>query len=97
MKTEVYSWRVSTDTKTGLEQEARRRGIPLAAVLDLAAEEWLKKSAAGNDDEEEQRRLRQAALKCVGSLASGDPLRSENAGKTVRQRLRRVTALHGGR
>jgi hypothetical protein len=97
MKTEVYSWRVSTDTKTSLEREARRRRISLAAVLDLAAEEWLKKSAEGPDDDEEQRRIRQAALKCVGSLAGGDPLRSENAGKMVRQRLRRVTPLHGGR
>ena len=43
MKTEVYSWRVATDIKTGLEREARRRRISLAAVLDLAAEEWLKK------------------------------------------------------
>ena len=88
MKTEVYSWRVSTDTKTGLEREARRRRISLAAVLNLAAEEWLTKSTEGKNDDDEQRRLREAALQCVGSLASGDPLRSENAGKMVRQRLR---------
>ena len=89
MKTEVYSWRVSTDIKTGLEREARRRKLSLSAVLDLAAKEWLKKSAPGNDDEEEQRRLQQAALKCVGLIAGGDPLRSENAGRAVRERLRR--------
>jgi len=89
MKTEVYSWRVSTDVKTSLEREARRRKLSLAAVLDLAAEEWLRKSATGNNDDEEQQRLQQAALKCFGSLAGGDPLRSENAGRTVRERLRR--------
>jgi hypothetical protein len=89
MKTEVYSWRVSTDVKTGLEREARRRGVSLAAVLDMAAEEWLKKGAHGNDDDEEQRRLQQAALKCFGSIAGGDPLRAENAGRAVRERLRR--------
>ena len=50
MKTEVYSWRVSTDLKTGLEREARRRKISLAKALDLAAEEWLKKSGADDDD-----------------------------------------------
>jgi hypothetical protein len=89
MKTEVYSWRVSTDIKTGLEREARRRKISLSAVLDLAAEEWLKKSAPGKDDDEAQSRLQQAALKCFGSLAGDDPLRSENVGHAVRQRLRR--------
>jgi hypothetical protein len=89
MKTEVYSWRVSTDIKTGLEREARRRKLSLAAVLDLAAEEWVKKSAAVEDDDEEQHRLQQAALKCFGSLAGGNPLRSENAAPAVRERLRR--------
>jgi hypothetical protein len=93
MKTEVYRWRVSTDVKTGLEREARRRKISLSAVLDLAAKEWLQKIAPGNDDEEEQRRLHQAALKCLGTLAGGDPLRSENASQAARQRLRQ----HHGR
>lgn len=89
MKTEVYSWRVSTDIKTSLEREARLRKVSLAAVLDLAAKEWLQKSEPAEDDDEEQHRLRQAALKCVGSLAGGDPKRAENAGTAVRQRLRR--------
>lgn len=47
--------------------------------------------------DEEQRELRQAALDRAGSRVSGDPLRAENAGNMVRQRLRRVAALHGGR
>ncbi|MEO7144083.1 MAG: hypothetical protein ABI165_11360 [Bryobacteraceae bacterium] len=89
MKTEVYSWRVSTDLKTGLEFEARRRKISLSAVLDLAAQEWLSKSGAGNDNEEEQRRLQQAAAKCLGVFASGESGRSEKARQAVRQRLRR--------
>jgi hypothetical protein len=84
MKSEVYSWRVSTDIKANREREARRRGISLAAVLDLAVEEWLKKSAAGIDDDVNQLRLRQAALECIGSLAGGDPLRSQNAGTVGR-------------
>lgn len=61
VKTEVYSWRVWTDLKTGLEREARRRKISLSAVLDLAAEEWLKKSSPDSDDDMEQRRLHQVA------------------------------------
>ena len=89
MKNEVYSWRVSTDLKTGLEREARRRKISLSAVLDLAARDWLNKGGAEIEGDEEQLRLRKAASKCFGSLASGDAHRSENARQAVRQRLRR--------
>lgn len=89
MKTEVYSWRVSTDLKTGLEREARRRKTSVSTILDLAAQEWLMKSAAGNDDQEEQRQLQQAASKCFGVFASGNNKRSENVRDAVRERLRR--------
>jgi hypothetical protein len=89
MKNEVYSWRVATDLKTGLEREARRRKTSLAAVLDLAARDWLNKGGADIESDEEQPRLQKAAAKCLGSLASGDAHRSENASQAVRQRLRR--------
>ena len=89
MKTEVYSWRVSTELKTGLERAARRRKTSLSAVLDLAAQEWLTKSGAANEDGEEQRRLQQASSKCLGAFASGEARRSESVRQTVRQRLRR--------
>jgi len=87
MKTEVYSWRVSTDLKTGLEREARRRKLSLAAVLDLAAREWLKNTGAGNGGEEEQRRLHRAASRLLGAFAGGDPRRSEDVRRAVRRRL----------
>jgi hypothetical protein len=93
MKTEVYSWRVSTDVKTSLERAARRRKVSLSAVLDMAAQEWLKNSGSEGDDDEKQARLQKAASKCFGSIASGDTRRAETAGETVRQRLRR----HHGR
>jgi hypothetical protein len=89
MKTEVYSWRVSTDVKTGLEREARRRKLSVSTVLDLAAREWLNKGGAAGDDGEEQLRLRSAAAACFGALASGQPHRSEDTREAVRQRLRR--------
>ncbi len=89
MKTEVYSWRVSTDIKTSLERAARRRKVSLSAVLDMAAQEWLKNSGSGDDDDETQRRLQKAASGCFGSFAGGDTRRSETAGATVRERLRR--------
>jgi hypothetical protein len=88
MKTEVYSWRVSADLKTGLEREARRRKISLSAVLDQAAQEWLMKSGAGNDDDE-QKRLQQAASECFGVFASGNTRRSETVSQVVRRRLQR--------
>ncbi|MGA8027386.1 MAG: hypothetical protein WB992_09580 [Bryobacteraceae bacterium] len=88
MKTEVYSWRVSTDLKTGLEREARRRKISVSAVLDLATREWLSKSGAEIDGDDEQRRLHKAASKCLGSLTGGDAHRAENAREILRKRLR---------
>jgi hypothetical protein len=89
MKTEVYSWRVSTELKTGLEREARRRKISLAKVLDLAAEEWLQKTSVDTDDDREQKRLHEAASKSFGVITGGDPHRSANVRQLVRERLRR--------
>lgn len=89
MKTEVYSWRVSSDIKTGLEREARRRKISVSAALDLAAREWLLRTSMANEDDEGQYRLKKAASKWLGALAGGDAQRSEKVSQTVRQRLRR--------
>jgi hypothetical protein len=89
MKTEVYSWRVSTELKTGLERAARRRKTSLSAVLDLAAQEWLTKSSAADEGGAEQRRLQQAASECFGAFASSEARRSESVQRVVRQRLRR--------
>jgi len=90
MKTEVYSWRVSPDIKTSLEREARRRKISISAALDLAAREWLLKTSVTNEDDEGQYRLKKAASRWLGALASGDAQRSEKVSRTVRQRLRRA-------
>jgi hypothetical protein len=89
MKNEVYSWRVSTDLKTGLEREAHRRKLSLSAVLELAARDFLNKGGVETEGDEEQLRLRKAAAKCFGAVASGNTHRSENARQAVRQRLRR--------
>ena len=89
MKTEVYSWRVSSDVKTQLEREARRRKMSVSAVLDLAAREWLHQTGAETGGADEQLRLQKAAAKCLGALAGGDAHRSENAQQIVQKRLRR--------
>ena len=88
MKTEVYSWRVSTELKTVLEREARRRKISLAAALDLAAQEWLKTSVDTEGDEE-QRRLHEASAKSMGVISGDGTRRSENVRQIVREHLRR--------
>ena len=89
MKAEVYSWRLSTNLKTDLEREARRRKLSVSSILELAAREWLKNTSAGDESEEEQRRLHQAASKSLGTFAGADARRSENVRHAVRQRLRR--------
>jgi hypothetical protein len=93
MKTEVYSWRVSSDIKTSLEREARRRKMSMSAALDAAAREWMQKSGVANEGGGEQRQLQKAASKWFGALASGNAQRSATASKAVRDRLRR----HHGR
>ena len=87
MKTEVISWRVSPEVKSGLEREARRRKISVSAALDLAAREWLKNG--DEDDEQHQRRLHEAVAKCFGAIDGGDPYRSQNASRLVKEKLRR--------
>lgn len=87
MKTEVYSWRLSTDLKTHLEHEARRRKVSLSALLDLAARDWLNKSEADGGDKE-QLRLHRAASQSFGAFAGTDARRSEDVRKTLRRRMR---------
>ena len=88
MKTEVYSWRVSTDLKIALEREAHRLNVSLAALLDKAAAEWLDKNSFQAESDKAQQRLHRAASKCIGAIASGNPNRSENARDEIRRRLR---------
>ncbi len=89
MDTEVYSWRVSRELKSDLERQARIRKTSLSAVLNLAVRDWLKQSAVTIGEDEEQRRLHEAAMKCVGAFAGGNPRRAETARQAIRERLKR--------
>jgi hypothetical protein len=89
MKTEVYSWRVSRELKSDLEQQAKLRQTSLSAVLNLAVRDWLKQSAVTVGDDEEQRRLHAAGMNCVGAIAGGNPRRAETARQAIRERLKR--------
>jgi post-segregation antitoxin (ccd killing protein) len=86
MKTEVYSWRLSADRKAELEQEARREGISVSALLDRAMAEWLTQRRNGYpDDEAEQAAIRRRAQSAIGSTHGGDPTRAERASELVRE------------
>jgi predicted transcriptional regulator len=89
MKTEVYSWRVSSELKSDLEREARSRKVPVSLVLETAVRDWLKKRESDLPDDEAQRRLQRAAADSFGVLASGNPYRAETARDALRKRLRR--------
>jgi len=88
MKDEVYSWRVSSELKSDLEQEARSRKVPVSLVLETAVRDWLKKSERDVSEDETQHRLHAAAAGCFGVLASGNPYRAETARDVLRKRLR---------
>ena len=87
-KNQVYSWRLTTETKDSLEREAKRRGRTIADVLDTLTAKWL--ASRGTDAEaEEEARVRAAALRCVGRIRGTNPARAEQARELVRQRLLR--------
>ncbi|MGA7630190.1 MAG: hypothetical protein WCB11_05455 [Terriglobales bacterium] len=89
MKTEVYSWRLSGELKSGLERQARLRRVPVSAVLETAVRDWLKKGETDLSEEDAQLRLHTAAANCFGAVASGNPRRSETARVILRERLKR--------
>ena len=86
-KSEVYSWRLSSELKGRLESEARRRGASLGRLLETIATEWLKSQDKEGDDEEEQRRLHRALEPVIGAIRGGDRLASQNVRARVRERI----------
>lgn len=88
MKTSVYSWRISDDLKSQLEQEAHSRKISVASLLESAVQELFKNSYVGLQEEETQQRLHAAARDCFGAFANGVEKGSETVRMTVRERLR---------
>ena len=89
MKTEVYSWRVSSELKSDLEREARYRKVPVSSLLDEAARRWLKESAATVSDDKAQRKLHAAVEPYIGALSGGHPGDAKSVRKVIRRRLGR--------
>jgi hypothetical protein len=92
-KTEVYSWRVARDRKIALEDEARRSGKSLGALLDDITAQWLLARAEhAGSEADRQARLRAAVANVIGTIAGGKPRSAEDARALVRQRLTRRRA-----
>jgi len=89
MKSQVYSWRISSALKMDLERVARHRRVPVSELVDTAVREWLEKNTVDIADDEEQKKLHAAAEACLGVLKGRDPHRAENAAELIRKSLRR--------
>jgi|SRR5271165_2477781 len=90
MKTEVYSWRLSAVRKAELEEEARREGTSLSALLDRVTAEWLaERRHSDANDEAGQAAIRKRALAAIGSIRGEDPTGSARAGELVREIIAR--------
>ena len=85
-KTEVYSWRLSSEMKQLLAAAAREESTSIADLLERIAGDWLRRHV-DEDEEERQRTLHEAVLPCLGSLAGGDPTRSRRVRERVLEKL----------
>lgn len=90
-KSEVYTWRVSSETKAHLEEAARSTNRSVAQLLDEIVAEHLS-SANGESEIDQQRRLHSRAARLLGSIVGGVPRRSERTRELVRARLKRRRA-----
>jgi hypothetical protein len=86
MKSDVYSWRLSSELKSSLELEARRRGKSLAGLLEDISRDFLER--VSNDVEREDAAIRRAATRVIGAIAGGKPRRAEQARSELRHRLK---------
>jgi Arc/MetJ-type ribon-helix-helix transcriptional regulator len=93
MKTEVYSWRLSPHLKSQLQEVARAERKSVSDLLEEIVKSWLQQVRnQSGAEEEQQRRVREAALKCAGTI-EGPPDLAENAKSEVRARIARRHGL----
>jgi hypothetical protein len=86
MKTEVYSWRLSSERKAELEDEARREGTSVSALLDRVTADWLAQRRNGDSEgDAAQAVLRKRVMATVGTIRGDDPTRSERTSDLVRE------------
>lgn len=71
-----------------LEEEARKKGLSLSALLDQIAEQWLVEQLEGGDAHDSQEAIRHRVRAVVGSHSSGDPHFSQDVSGKVGRMLR---------
>lgn len=86
-KTEVYSWRLSVEIKSALEETARQKQSSVAELLDQIVRDWLARQQALEANEATQQRLHDEVLKTVGTLRGNNPDRAANAKALLRTKL----------
>jgi hypothetical protein len=77
MKTAVYSWRLSAERKAELEAPEVRCLVVLPPIGSPNA------ATGHSDDDAEPPAIRRRAMAAIGSVAGGDPTRSERASELV--------------
>ena len=87
-KNEVYTWRVSSAMKAGLEEAARSTNRSVARLLDeIVAERLDAAGQTGEAERDSQRRLHVRAARFAGRFSGTDPMRGERAKARIRTRL----------
>ena len=87
-KSEVYTWRVSAETKASLEAAARRTNRSVARLLDeLVAERLDASGQMGSAAMDHQQRRHLEAARFAGAFSGHDRCRGEMARARVRARL----------
>jgi len=86
MRTQVVSWRLTKDLKSALEEDARKRGLTVSAVLDSAVHKWLETSQA--EERRQSQRAQSQAAPFVGAI-NDDTWSSTKVRQTVRDRIKR--------
>lgn len=89
-KSEVYSWRLSSQMKRLLERAARREKQNISTLLEKIVTTALRNGVIAGEEEEfaRQARLHAAALATIGRLNSGRRDRSTRVRELVRRKLR---------
>ena len=89
-KTEVYSWRLSQEMKSALEEAARREGQTVSGLIERIVRVWLDDSRHfTNGDAHEQARLHQEAARAFGTIQGGNPRRAATIRSQLRARLKK--------
>jgi hypothetical protein len=91
-KTEIFTWRLTSDLKNTLERRARQEGRSVAGLLDRVVQDWLRNGKSDADDEAEQARLHREAAKYIGTISGNIPSHGEAARQAIRERLRKQHA-----